>query len=80
MQINARGEPRSPTHCGGACAILVDMYEALSNFLISLSEHRLLWAFFVLGTMIVSSLTLYGFWEMVLRIPRLLVQPQTGRG
>ena len=55
------------------------MYEELSNFLISLSEHRLLWAFTVLGTMVVSSLTLYGFWEMVLRIPRLLVQMHKGR-
>ena len=54
------------------------MYEELSNFLISLSEHRLPWAFIVLGTMIITSLTLYGFWEMVLRIPRLIVQPRKG--
>ena len=54
------------------------MYEELSNFLISLSEHRLSWAFIVLGTMIITSLTLYGFWEMVLRIPHILTRGRRG--
>ena len=50
---------------------LPDMYDSLSNFLVSLSEHRGVWAVFVIGTMVTLSLILYGFWEIVLRIPRL---------
>ena len=45
------------------------MYASLANFLKTFSaDQPLLWALLVIGVIAATSLTLYGFWELVLRL------------
>ncbi len=43
------------------------MYQALSEFLLELSRHRILWAVCVIAAMAVTAVTLYVFWDLVAR-------------
>ena len=45
------------------------MYESLTEFLKTTSAgNPFVWAFFIMATVSVTSLFLYGFWEVVLRL------------
>ena len=49
-------------------AILSPMYESLTHFLQTFSvESPFLWALLVMAVIAVAGLSLYGFWEIVLR-------------
>ena len=49
-------------------AILSTMYESLTHFLQTFSvESPFLWALLVMAVIAVAGLSLYGFWEIVLR-------------
>ena len=63
------------------------MYQALSEFLLELSRHKILWAVCVIATMAVTAVILYFFWDLVgrgvaLARPRGRSQPnqRSGRG
>ena len=43
------------------------MYEALSEFLLELSRHRILWAVCVIAAMALTAVVLYFFWDLVAR-------------
>ncbi len=43
------------------------MYQALSEFLLELSRHRVLWAVCVIAAMAVTAVSLYVFWDLVAR-------------
>ena len=46
------------------------MYDSLSEFINSFSaDNPLLWALLVMGVVAGLSLVLFGFWELVLRLP-----------
>ncbi len=46
------------------------MYDSLSEFMNSLSaDNPLLWALLVMAVVAGTSLILFGFWELVLRLP-----------
>lgn len=45
------------------------MYESLTEFLKTASAgNPVVWAFLIMATVSVTSLVLYGFWEVVLRL------------
>ena len=45
------------------------MYESLTEFLRNASAgNPLVWALFIMATVSITSLFLYGFWEVVLRL------------
>ncbi len=41
------------------------MYQALSDFLLELSRHKILWAVCVIAAMAVTAVVLYVFWDLV---------------
>ena len=41
------------------------MYQALTEFLLELSRHSVLWAVCVIATMAVTAVVLYAFWDLV---------------
>ena len=43
------------------------MYQALSEFLLELSRHKILWAVCVIAAMAVTAVVLYFFWDLVAR-------------
>ena len=43
------------------------MYQALSEFLLELSRHKILWAVCVIAAMAVTAVLLYVFWDLVAR-------------
>lgn len=43
------------------------MYQALSEFLLELSRHKILWAVCVIAAMAVTAVSLYVFWDLVAR-------------
>ncbi len=46
------------------------MYDSLSEFMNNLSaDNPLLWALLVMAVVAGTSLILFGFWELVLRLP-----------
>ena len=60
----------SPTHLSLILADIV--YEALSEMLLSLSRHSVLWAVFVIVSMAVTAVVLYVFWDLVGRVVTLV--------
>ena len=43
------------------------MYQALSEFLLELSRHKILWAVCVIFAMAFTAVALYVFWDLVAR-------------
>lgn len=43
------------------------MYQALSEFLLELSRHKILWAVCVIAAMAITAVVLYFFWDLVAR-------------
>ena len=43
------------------------MYQALSEFLLELSRHKILWAVCVIAAMAITAVSLYVFWDLVAR-------------
>ncbi len=41
------------------------MYQALIEFLLELSRHKILWAVCVIAAMAVTAVVLYFFWDLV---------------
>ena len=43
------------------------MYQVLSEFLLELSRHKILWAVCVIAAMAITAVTLYVLWDLVAR-------------
>ena len=41
------------------------MYQAISEFLLELSRHKILWSVCVIAAMAITAVTLYVFWDLV---------------
>lgn len=53
------------------------MYDSLANFLRSFSSgYPILWALLVMVVVVCAALSLYGFWELVLRSLMALFRPR----
>ena len=57
------------------------MYESLTEFLRNASAgNPLVWALLILAMVSITSLVLYGFWEVVLRLTLSRLSSQNGPG